>query len=172
MAGKRQGTSIRQIIEWRYLTDQRATLKDLAAEYGVSYRVLRNYAARHKWTERKEKFWQEVQSNAAKVVATHLGEMASYHFKIARNAIAKAWPIFEQKGDQMTAAEAWRVIKEAIDLERRSSGVDEQVRAMVIDHLQMLLSVVRRHLTAEQYEELQHDLLVASGAAGPAGQEA
>lgn len=169
MAGKRQGTSIRQIIEWRYITDQKATLKELAAEFGANYRVLRNYAAKHKWTEKKQAFWQEVQSNAAKVVATHLGELASYHFKVARNAIAKAWPIFEQKSGELSAAEAWRVLREAIELERRSTGLDEQVRAMVLDHLQVLLSVVRRHLTPEQYQEVQHDLLVASGAQAKEG---
>ncbi|MEM4167762.1 MAG: hypothetical protein QXW98_04905 [Candidatus Caldarchaeum sp.] len=167
MAGKRTGTSVRSIIEWRYITDQRATLKSLAEEFGVSYRVLRNYASRHQWSEKKQAFWENVQQHAAKVVGTHLGELASYHFKVARNAIARAWPIFERKGDELSAAEAWRVIREAIELERRSTGIDEQVRALVIDHLQVLLAVLRNKLPKEQYEDIRADLATTCGLEPP-----
>lgn len=163
MAKKPLGSSLREMIEWRYLSDRTATIKDLADEFGVSYQVLRNYASRHKWAEKRQEFWGQVQEQTAKVIAHHLGELASYHFKLARNALAKVRPIFEEKINELSAADAWRIMREAIELERRSTGMDEQVKALLVDHLQILLVVLKRRLSPEQYEEIRRELLVASG---------
>lgn len=164
MARKPLGASLREMIEWRYLSDRSATIKDLADEFGVSYQVLRNYASRHKWAEKRQEFWGQVREQTSKIIAHHLGELASYHFKLARSAIAKVRPIFEAKVEELSAADAWRIIREAVELERKSTGVDEQVKALLVDHLQILLVVLKRRLTPEQYEEIRHELVVASGA--------
>ncbi|KDA54480.1 hypothetical protein EG19_10935 [Thermoanaerobaculum aquaticum] len=148
---------------WRYITDETVTLKTLAEELGISYPYLKNKAAHERWAEQRQEFQRMVMEKASAKVADEVARLAEEHRKIARKAMEVAQPIFEGKVGELTPFQAWSVIREAVELERKSTGLDEQVKAQVVEHLVVLLNVAKTLLQPEQFEELRTRLLEASG---------
>lgn len=138
-------------------------MNDLAAELGISYQHLKNKAAQERWAQQPAEFWAKVMEKASERVAVDTASLAEEHRKITRTVVEATWPIFAEKVRELSAFEACKVIREAIELEGKPAWIEEQVRTQVVGHLELLIAVARRLLSREQFEELKDRPLEASG---------
>lgn len=82
-------------IENEYVTDIRkkpCTLKDLAEKYGIPYKRVREYAAEHRWTEKRDKYWtnvgQKTAEKTAEIISSELSVVTARHFRVSDKLIS------------------------------------------------------------------------------------
>jgi hypothetical protein len=77
-------------IENEYVTDIRkkpCTLKDLAEKYSIPYKRVREYAAEHQWTGKRDKYrtnvGQKTAEKTAEIISDELSVVTARHFRVS-----------------------------------------------------------------------------------------
>jgi phage terminase small subunit len=117
-------------IENEYVTDIRkkpCTLKDLAEKYGIPYKRVREYAAEHQWTEKRDKYrtnvGQKTAEKTAEIISNELSTVTARHFRVSDKLIS----IIEQ------ALEDENELYKYVEKLRQGYGPGEFDESIVVD---------------------------------------
>lgn len=128
-------------IDWKALEDEYVTgpvslsLDGLAEKHGLAAGNLRSKAAALKWTEKRERFRDEVQAEAAKLSKktevkrrARMLTIADSMKALGSSALARLIKDFEADGKKRLSIEDLRLlIKDATEIERKALGMADAV---------------------------------------------
>lgn len=152
------------MAEQRYVTDPGTTLQSVAAEFGLRLSGVRRYAQRHGWRRKREEYQQRLHDKVADRLADQLASMTQLHLMTVSSVVERVIPIVEARIPELGPADAWRVLKEAMEMQRRIVGMDELIKRKTQEVISNVLDAAEAVLPPEEFGRLRDAVIAAGGA--------